>query len=605
MDIIIKSYLQEFSENFSLLSQYTESDRFELFSVYCTLFNEYRLSSFNLHDVLTGKATQGIDGIAIIVNNKLCTSVNEIEDLVDMNNYLDVTFVMIQSKISEKFKGADIGNFFDWSIEFFKNNNNLFTSENMKNFLEMKEYIYRNSKYMRNSSPICKLYYVTTGKWNNDDKNLTNKVTNRVSELESLNIFESKKVIFSACGVDELRTLYRKTNELSEVTIKFQKKTILSDIPNVKVAYYGLLPFVEFKKIIIDENDNIKAVFDDNIRDYLDTLSNPVNTDMQEVLNSDNNIYFTLMNNGVTVVCEDIIGPSDNITLKNYQIVNGCQTSHVLFHNRHLNLDNLDIPIKIISTNDHDIKSDITRATNNQTSVSIEELEALTVYQKRLEDYYIAMGNKVFYERRTNQFRNKSIEKNKIISIEIQVKVFSSMVLDLPHIVSGNYGKLLKDKKLEIFNTVHNVIIYYTSALAYSRLLNLYDDLYIDEKYWKFRYHILMIFKYLVTSQKTPNLKAKNEIEKYCNNLLSVCNDQEKFKSIMQESVNVLTSDLLNIDLVDRKSAELKSNTDILYNYLREKFSKFKNKGLIEDIQLENKQEDRVSTLTQKSLFEF
>jgi hypothetical protein len=603
MDIIIKSYLQEFSENFGFLSQYTESDRFELFSIYCTLFNEYRLTSFNLHDVLTGKATQGIDGIAIIVNNKLCTSVKEIEDLVEMNKYLDATFIMIQSKISEKFSGADIGNFFDWSSQFFQDNNDLFTSENMKNFLDMKEYIYRNSKFMRNRSPICKLYYVTTGIWNND-KNLTSKVNNRIQELLTLNIFENNKVHFIPCGAEELRSLYRKTNEVSEVTIKFQKKTILSDIPDVKVAYYGLLPFSEFKKIIIDENDNIKAVFDENIRDYLETLSNPVNADMQKVLDSKKNIYFTLMNNGITVVCEDIIGPSDNITLKNYQIVNGCQTSHVLFHNRHLNIDNLDIPIKIISTDNHEIKSDITRATNNQTAVSIVELEALTIFQKKLEDYFIAMGNEIFYERRTNQYRNTSIEKHKIISIEMQVKIFSAMILDLPHTVSGNYGKLLKDLKTEIFNQEHNLKIYYVCSLVYSKLLDLYNKLFIIDKYWKFRFHILMIFKYLVTSQKTPNLKAKKEIDKYCDDLLNICKNEDNFKRMIRDAVDILILDMIKIDIIDRKSPELKSNTDMLYNYLKEGFSKFNNMSFKEDNKLENKSEEKVNILIQKSLFE-
>jgi len=603
MDIIIKSYLEEFSENFSLIKQHTESDRFELFSIYCALFNEYRQSNFNLNDVLTGKATQGIDGIAIIVNNKLCTSVKEISDLVEMNQYLDVKFIMIQSKKSEKFNGADIGNFLDWSIQFFKEENDLFTSSNMKNFLDMKDYIYNNAKYMIHRYPICKLYYMTSGMVNNNDKNLKNKVNNKIDELSKLNIFEKNNVFFLPCGVDELRSLYKKTHELSEVTIKFQKRTILSGIPDIEGAHYGLLPFKEFKKIIIDDNDNIKAVFDDNIRDYLETLSNPVNIAMQELLNSKNKIYFTLMNNGITVVCEEIIGPSDIITLKNYQIVNGCQTSHVLFHNRHLDIDELDIPIKIVSTKSNEIKANITRATNNQTSVSIVELESLTIFQKKLEDYFIAMGKDIFYERRTNQYRNTAIEKYKIISIELQVKIFSAMILDLPHTVSGNYGKLLKELNTQIFNNKHYLKTYYVSSLAYSKLINLFDTLYINENYWKFRFHILMIFKYLVTSQKTPDLKGKKEIEKYCDDLLNICKNEERFKEIIRDSINTLVLDVIKIDMSDRKSPELKSNTDMLYEYLKEKFIKFKNKTLMEYDENESiEEESRV--LVQKSLFE-
>lgn len=138
MNIIIKSFLKEFSQKFGLLSKYNESDRFEFFSIYCAIYNEFKSESFNLNDMLTGKATQGIDGICIIINNKICTSVKEIEDLIVLNNYLDVTFILIQSKTSEKFEGTDLGSFIDWVKYFFKEENNLFSSDNMKNFIEMK-----------------------------------------------------------------------------------------------------------------------------------------------------------------------------------------------------------------------------------------------------------------------------------------------------------------------------------------------------------------------------------------------------------------------------------------------------------------------------------
>ncbi len=141
MNIIVRSFLKEFSENFGLTSKYTESDRFEFFSIYCAVYNEFRSTSFNIHDMLTGKATQGIDGIAILINNKLCTSVQEIEDLININGFLDVSFIMIQSKTSDKFEGTDLGSFVDWVKYFFSAENDLFSSDNMKNFIDMKNYI--------------------------------------------------------------------------------------------------------------------------------------------------------------------------------------------------------------------------------------------------------------------------------------------------------------------------------------------------------------------------------------------------------------------------------------------------------------------------------
>lgn len=574
MNIIIKSFLKEFSEKFGLLSQYNESDRFEFFSIFCAVYNEFKSDSFSLHDMLTGKATQGIDGITIIVNNKICTCIKEIEDLIELNGYLDVTFILVQSKTSNKFEGSDLGSFMDWVKHFFKEEDNLFSSDNMKNFVEMKSFIYKNSQYLRNRNPYCKMYYVTTGEWNNDE-NLLLKVKDKKNDLNELGIFEPKGVHLYPCGTDELRELYRKTQELPQVTIKFEKNTPLSDIPNVKVAYYGLLPFSEFKKIIVDENDNIKPVFNDNIRDYLETLDNEVNSDMEKLLQSNNLIYFTLMNNGITVVADDIIGPGINITIKNYQIVNGCQTSHVLYNNRNLeNIDSLYIPIKIISTDKDYIKSDITRATNNQTAVTKEELEALTDFQKKLEDYYNALDHDLVYERRTNQYKNSLIQHNKIISIETQVKVFASMILDMPHIVSGNYGKLLKDYKEEFFLETHNLLPYYASSLIYSELLGLFDNLRINEKYWRYRYYVIMIYKYIITKSKMPSIKKKKPLELYFNKIIEATKNEALMIDTFNLAISIIESEELNFDLTNRKLQELKSTTDkILELIYKESFN--------------------------------
>ncbi len=94
-------------------------------------------------------------------------------------------------------------------------------------------------------------------------------------------------------------------------------------IPDIDSGFYGVIPFSEFKKIIIDENDNIKNVFDDNIRDFLGS-DNDVNESMTKTINDNNSIMnFGLLNNGVTIVAEELGQTGEIFTLTNYQIVNG------------------------------------------------------------------------------------------------------------------------------------------------------------------------------------------------------------------------------------------------------------------------------------------
>lgn len=572
MDAITKSFLNEFIESKGYTSLIS-SEQFEMFTNFCIVNKEYDSVSFDEKEISTGKSTQGIDGIGIIVNNKLCNSSNEIQELIDLNRALTVTFVLIQSKTSSKFDGTQIDNFFRWTKSFFYDAPDLFITNEMKNFIEMKDFIYRNSKFMKERNPICNLYFCSTGKWT-EDPNLVQVVNANKRELDDLSLFED--INFFPCDSKRLQNLYRKTKEPVEASIKFEKKVTIPTISNIKVAYSGMIPFSEFRKIIIDETGKMKSVFNDNIRDYLEQENNPVNTDIAGTLKTGDLDSFCILNNGVTIVADEISGAGDNITITNYQIVNGCQTSNVLYENRSVDgIDDMHVPIKIIVTNKNDIKSQITRATNNQTAVDAVELEALTEFQRNLEYYYNALPEddlKLFYERRTNQFKNSDIPMNRIINRENQIKVFASMLLNKPHLVAGYYGKLIKDMGEDIFHVTHDYLPYYTSALTYFKLEQFYNKNQIDKTSRRFRYQILMIFRFIVSPQSVPCLKDKKKVDVFCNRIIEVLKNEELAIEKFKEAIAFLRSEELDLNFKDRKTVERKNTTDTIEQGLINKY---------------------------------
>lgn len=115
-----------------------------------------------------------------------------------------------------------------------------------------------------------------------------------------------------------------------------------------------------------------------------------------------------MLNNGITIVASSIKISGDNATIEDYQVVNGYQTSNILIENIESarNIDDLIIPIRIIATKDENLKNRITKATNNQTAIKKEQLEALSTFQKALEEYYRTFSgdNALVYERRTGQY---------------------------------------------------------------------------------------------------------------------------------------------------------------------------------------------------------
>ncbi|MEZ9198317.1 AIPR family protein [Shewanella sp. 10N.286.54.B9] len=572
MDTITKGFLKEFSAN-NNCSHLTEPEAFEAFCNFSVVNKETGNVNFDLFSVSTGKNAQGIDGIAVIVNNKHCTTVREIEDFVELNGYLDVNFVLIQAKTSQSFDNTKILNFLQYVKHFFDlQGESTFNTEEMENFIEIRNFIFEHSNLFINKNPSCHLYFCTLGNWQSE-KTLVNLIDSNKSELIQTITFSDLE--FNSIDARAIQNLYRKTKSPVEAKINFQDRTFISGIRDVEMACSGVVPFSEFKKIIIDENGQIKPVFEDNIRDYLQSDTNIVNSDIAKTIKQGDFDYFSILNNGVTVVAESVTGASSEITLRNYQIVNGCQTSHVLFENRAVpGIEDIKVPLKIIVTDNTEIKSKITRATNNQTQVGIEQLEALTEFQRRLETFYnakeIAPLYKIYYERRTNQHYKNNVQKFRIISIEIQLKSFSAMFNDKPHEVAGHYGKLIKQMGADLFHDDDCFDLYYISALAYFILEQLYQKNYLDKTYKKYRYHLLTIFRYLVTTENTPPKNSNKKTITYSNKFESILTNEVSSYRYFKQAENLLIDTKNGINFHDRKAPERKIETDRLIRFTLE-----------------------------------
>ena len=567
MDGITQSMIDSFKSNQSLNID-DDSELFEYFVNYCVVNNVYGSNDFDLEEITTGKATQGIDGIAIIVNQKFVNTIEDIDTLIEYNKSISVKFVLIQAKTSSSFDNTEIGNLLTYSKLFFSDDTSMFRTAEMQHFIELKEYIFSKGDKLK-KNPELFLYYVTLGTWT-DDENLRATISVGKESLRGTNLFSN--ISFEPCGSEKIQDLYRKTKEKLKATFKFEKRITMYSINDDEVGYSGVLPFKEFKKLIIDENGATKAVFEDNIRDYLGP--NPdVNKNITETIKTGNVNAFSMLNNGITVVTSSIIISGDIATIEDYQIVNGCQTSNVLIENMDSveGIDELIIPIRIIATKDENLKNDITRATNSQTAIKKDQLEALSTFQKKLEEYYKTYRDEdaLVYERRTGQYRDSNIPKNRIVTIAMQIKTVAAMFLDEPSGVSGQYGTVAKRVGNKIFKTADKEIIYYVSSLALYKIENLFRTHKIDKKYRRARYHAMMLFRMLVSTEEMPRFNAR-KMENYCKNILEVLENNAECERIFCGIVAYIASKDGELDIMDRKCFERKETTEYLKNCLDE-----------------------------------
>ena len=567
VDPITKKFLGEFCRSFEL--ENTEPTVvFEHFCNYCCVNKENGIVDIKLSEMTTGSSAQGIDGIAVIVNHKLVTTISEIEFQISNGRYLDVNFILVQAKTSSSFDNKEMLNFTEFTKAFFSDDISEFKTPEIMNFFEMKEYIYDHAEYMTESNPQLSMYYVTTGKWVGD-KTLQKIIDRNKKELKDLNIFSDIK--FVPCGATEIQTLYRNTKNLLSTKFKFEKYIVMfGDEDSESIGYSGVIPFREYRKIIMNDGDSLKPVFDDNIRDFLGN-KNPINKAIFDTLQDLDINSFCMLNNGITIIANKVTLTGTTAVLTDYQIVNGCQTSHVLYENRNLDgVDDLLIPIKVIGTTDEDIRNNITKATNSQTSIKPEQLEALSDFQKNLETYYSTYGEneRLYYERRTGQYRLESIPKTKIVNIPQQIKSVSAMFLNNPHGVSGNYGAIVKKVGNKIFNVNDKMILYYTSSLAQYKIEKLISAKVIDKKYNKSRYHAMMLFRIYVSGKSIPKFN-ENKMEGYCQKIIDVLNDEEQCTTIYSKIVDfIVKQDTIDFD--DRKTFERKETTEELLSKVNE-----------------------------------
>lgn len=533
MDLVTTSLLNTFKEEESLPDSIDASTLFEHFVNFCALSNEYG-EEFDLEDVHTGGGNDlGVDGLAVIVNGSLVLDMQEVEDLAASNKYLEVEFIFCQAKSGAGFSGVEISNLFFGVKDFFSTTPALPRNETISAREILAKSIYKKSNLFKRGNPKACLYYVTTGKWQEDEKLLA-RIDNERETLMELNIFS--EVVFKPVGARELQRMHSKaTNRLSK-TIEFVSKVTLPGLPGVKESYLGFLPVEQYINLITDESKNIvRGIFYDNVRDFQG--ENPVNQEIEETLNSPDQQLFVLMNNGVTVVADSVTKTGDIFTIEDFQIVNGCQTSHVLYNNFEKIVGTTQIPIKLIVSQDGEVKNKIIKATNRQTPVKTEELTALTDFQKSIEDYFSAASGdcQLYYERRSQQYRSAGVEKIRVITISNQIRSFASMFLGHSHQASRYYGTLLKSIESKIFVPGQPLVAYYASALAFYRFESLVRKKLIDSKYRPFKYHLLAVIRARVAGVELPNMTS-NKFERYCDKIVAALKTESKCVQVFKEA---------------------------------------------------------------------
>lgn len=538
MDLITTNLLAEFSEELEV-ENLAEDDRFELLASYITVKRHYT-ETFSPSDIVLGNDVQGIDAVAAIVNGVLITDPDALEEMVAAGaDYLEVVFVFVQAKRSHSYEASQMGNF-GYSVEqFFTPNSAMSKTPALGSAIKIMQGIYSRSSKFKRGNPSLRLYYVTTGRWT-EEPVLEEKRKRVATDLQNTGSFSD--VEFIPIGAPEIQKLYQQSKNAISREFQFPNRQDVPEIPGVNEAYVGFVPAKQFLPIICDEaGEIVRSVFYDNVRDFQGYAGDGANDEMRKTLDSERRSRFVLMNNGITIITRNMTHTQSRFYIEDFQIVNGCQTSHVLFDQREKLDDTVQVPLRLIWTQDEDVIEDIIRATNKQTEIRADQFFALTEFGKQLEAYFqsVPEAQRLYYERRSRQYDRLAIEKTRVVVQTNAVRAFAAMFLQDPHSTVRRYKSLSDRVGNDIFVEGHKPDAYYTAAYANYCLDFLWRNSKMDNQYKVARYQLLLAFRLLANPGPLPKFNS-NKIEAYCAPIRKLLADIEKAGDVFGKAAGII-----------------------------------------------------------------
>lgn len=139
-------------------------------------------------------------------------------------------------------------------------------------------------------------------------------------------------------------------------------------------------------------------------------LGNKVNAEIKRTLNDPTDRRrFHVLNNGITAICDSYRLDGDQLLVRNFQIINGCQTTVTIWNVRAIIQDDPSIlvTVKLTECPEHFSRT-IAQTTNRQTALRAQDFISNEPVQIRLQREFSALAPPWFYEIKAGEW-NKMI----------------------------------------------------------------------------------------------------------------------------------------------------------------------------------------------------
>ena len=431
--ILLESALEDYGKNNGVEDK---NEIFDLFSIE-QITKNLEISSEEINDALfDGGGDGGIDAILFFCNK---ASFSDISNLKEKGRGLSLEIQIVQNKNSENIDEDVLTRLISSFADIFDLSKTLTREVYSPSFIEKASLIREVWKYVSTKQEKLKIniFYISKAEFNNLSDSFLNKKEQVVKILSDNQIENEVNLV----GAKELLELSRAKEDYS-ATLEFSKMT------NDKQGdgFIGFVSLENYFNCITDDEKNLRThIFEDNVRDHL--LGREINNEIMETLKGEKKENFWCLNNGITIISSEISTLGDTLNMKNIQIVNGLQTSYQIFNAKNNGIEigkNNFLIVKVVKTDEKELKTDIIKCTNRQNPVETSGFRALDKIQYDIEDFF--KKENFYYDRRKNYYKNQGIATNKIVSIQLVAQCVFAMVYVEPSVARSKPVSLLKEE---------------------------------------------------------------------------------------------------------------------------------------------------------------
>lgn len=461
--LLIREYIKQ---QYAALQFPDQSSYFEFLAASQAL-REYDLSDEEIEAGLTGGGNDGgCDGLYLFFNDVL-TGEEFIDNLGSIPREATLNIVVVQAKNELGFGEDAIMKWKTVSANLlqFENQIDSFTGRYEEKVLTFFE----NFKDLRIKLLTSKVKLVFSFVYVAVANDLHPNVQSQANELCD-QIHQLFPGTMTSVSVDFVNA--SKLMELINAQASQRFSLALADNPialGTKKDYIALVNLGTYYKFITDDSGALrKYIFESNVRDYQG--HNNVNNEIRETLSCETPEDFWWLNNGVTIIAEDVSqSTSKQLLIINPEIVNGLQTSNEIYfhfaeHPELIEQETRNVLLRIIVPNDESSRDRIILATNSQTTIPAVALRSTDPIHRQIEMYFKSRG--LYYDRRKNYYKNQGKKANEIVSIGFLGQCLISLFLGKPNYARARPSTLLSNddyyKQLYVDNT--DLELFYRSA---------------------------------------------------------------------------------------------------------------------------------------------